>query len=312
MYLNIGLHSQTLKDSSGVISGSEITTGSLMSAFVKHDSVANVTRFSSGNYHLLEQNTIDLMIIEGWHPDLPVFIKDTRKFCPKAVILFWNLSFYGFNGVVKLDVDGFLTNSRKNALLLNKIKPTKFVMLAADLDNYKIEDFNILQGLDVTYLGFNHPNKSEALERLVLYEAKEFGLSIYGAGWENHPFLKECSKGILPINDIKKLYSNSKIVLGMTEERQRKSGMINNRVFEALSCGVCFISEYSSELERVFGDGIFFVKNEGDTKNNISKILENYHNLASHRRKVIEMIANKHTYSHRVIEILDFYKSFIQ
>ena len=309
--LHIGLHSQSLNDINGFISGSEITTGCLNSAFLKRLEVNKVSRFSSGKYAVKSQEEIDLMIIEGWHPDLPFFIEQTRIFNPKVIILFWNLSFYGFNGVVKLDIDGFLSNSRKNTLLLNRIKPTIFLMLAADPEVFKPNNLDTNLDYDVVYLGMFHQHKSNEMEQLILHEAKNFDLVIYGSGWDSNTKLNEYWKGKLPVNDIAKLYTSTKVVLGITEDRQRRAGMINNRVFEALACGSCFISEYSQEMENVFGDLIFFSKKSGDTKNNIENILQNYEQFKQHRIKARDLIIKEHTYDHRVSKILEFYQSLL-
>ena len=307
----IGLHSQSLNNSDGFVSGSEITTGYLMKAFLSKAEVDYVFRFSPGNYNLDSSLGIDLVLIEGWHPEVPYFVSLIRKVHPKAKIIFWNLSFYGFIGVLRLDVDGYLSNSKKNTVILNKIKPTKYVMLAADLIDIQNNEFQINRTKDVVYLGLNHTQKSEALEKLILHEAKSFDFSIYGTGWGNHVSLSPYWKGILPVNEIHALYSSSNVVLGMTEDRQRRSGMINNRVFEALSCGACFISEYFSELENVFGDLIFYSREKGDTKSTIEKILQDSERMINHRKKTVSFIKENHTYNHRVDDILSFYYSFL-
>ncbi|EGB04239.1 hypothetical protein AURANDRAFT_67384 [Aureococcus anophagefferens] len=43
--------------------------------------------------------------------------------------------------------------------------------------------------------------------------------------------------GALPSDEIARLYSEASVVLGTTDSSQRRLGMVNNRVFEALACG---------------------------------------------------------------------------
>lgn len=307
--LNIGLHSQTLRESSGIISGSEVTTDGLASAFLKEK--CGVFRFAPGKYNLIAANPLDLVIIEGWHLNLPEFIYLIRNYHPKAKILFWNLSFYGFNGVIKLDVDGFLSNSRKNVSLLNRFKPTIFLMLAADTNMFKFSDSEFPKQIDVVYLGMFHPKKEITFERLILQEASNFNLEIYGYGWETHPVLSAFAKGILPKDKMAGLYNNSKVVLGVTEDRQRRFGMINNRVYEALACGAFFISEYFAELEDEFGDMIFYSKKEGDTRMSIELILSNWHQMITHSQRVSSFIKDNHSYQHRIKEIMNFYQTLL-
>ncbi len=307
----IGLHSQTLNNSGGIISGSEITTNGIYNAFLKYQDEFQVLRFAPGNYENISASILDLVIIEGWHPSLPEFISVVRKFNAKVKILFWNLSFYGFNGVVKLDVDGFLSNSRKNTHLLNRIKPAKYLMLAADVDTFKLINSPKTVEREVVYLGMYHPSKSEAVEKLILHEASDFNLEIYGHGWETNPILNSYSKGVLPYHKMVSLYNSSKVVLGVTEDRQRKFGMINNRVFEALACGAFFVSEHFIELEQTFGDLIFYSKNIGDTRKSIKIILDNYEQFNSQRFNIISFIRNNHSYEHRTHEFISFYHDLL-
>jgi hypothetical protein len=308
--LNIGLHSQSLNNPNGSIAGSEITTAGLQAAFLKHPEINSVYRFAPDNYNDLLQGNLNLVIIEGWHPSVPSFIEKIRKANPLTVVLFWNLSFYGFNEVVNLNVDGFLSNSKKNMALLYKIKPSEYVMLAADSELFCPQNSIEKYKHDVTFLGMNHPNKSNEVINLILQNSTKFDLAIYGSGWETNVDFKPYWKGKLPVNDIPLLYSSSKVVLGITEDRQRKAEMINNRVFEALSCGTCFVSDYSPEMERVFGDTIFFSKEAGDTQKHIDKIINNYDDYTEHKKKAREIIIREHTYFHRVNQIMQFYKSF--
>ena len=78
----------------------------------------------------------------------------------------------------------------------------------------------------------------------------------------------------MPVNDIALLYSSAVAVLGTTESSQRKLGMINNRVFEALSCGSHFVSDHFAALEDEFGglDNIYFAKNKDDVTAALAEI----------------------------------------
>jgi hypothetical protein len=307
--LHIGLHAQTLRNADGTIAGSEITTAGLERAFLNHPLVSTVHRFAPDKLEGLEDLNLDLLIIEGWHPSLNGLIQRVRSSDPTTMILFWNLSFFGFNEVVKLDVDAFLSNSRKVASLLSKVKPTEFVMLAADTDIFRALKPLPEYQHQVAYLGMNHLHKSANVTDRILLEAASFNLAIYGTGWHNHASLSRHWKGKLPLNAIPDLYSSATIVLGTTEDRQRQAGMINNRVFEALACGAFFISEHSHELENTFGDSIFYSYGPGDTHEHIQAILDRPEQFEHRKQRAIELIRSQHDYRNRVTQILDFYAS---
>jgi hypothetical protein len=308
--LNIGLCSQTYLEPSGIVSGSEITTNGLAKAFLNLPEKPNVCRFTCSNYTTQVKGLLDLVIIEGWQWQLPECILWIRKHHPKVKIIFWNLSFWGFNGVVKLDVDGYLSNSIKNSQLLSKLKPTKFLMLAADDSEIYTDNVLMERPRNVVYLGMYHPSKSNEIEHIVLGASKEFDLEIYGTGWESHSSLSAYWKGVLPIQNVYSLYKSAKVVLGMTEERQARFGMINNRVFEALAAGACFISEPFAALQNTFGDIIFYSNNQEETKRHLQNILTHPDYFKAHRLAAMTFISRHHTYRHRVEEIMSFYSTF--
>jgi glycosyltransferase involved in cell wall biosynthesis len=310
--LNVGLHAQTLERADGLVAGSEVTTRGLQAAFGRLPGVKRVTRYGPGAYGSLEEDDLDLLIIEGWASTLQEFIRRARGAHPGVKVLFWNLSFFGIREIAGLDVDGYLTNSRKVAPILEKIAPTKYLMLAADPEEFKPVGLVEGYGHDVTYLGLFHARKSAGVLERMLYEARDFGLTIYGHGWGDHPVLRENWMGKLPSEDIARLYSSAKVVLGITEDRQRAAGMINNRVFEALACGACLISEYYPALEEVFGDTVLYSRRRGDTARHIESILEDGAYRRSLGRKGRELILMHHTYDHRVEEILSFYRGLCE
>lgn len=309
--ISIGLHSQTLNNKSGIIAGSEITTRGLMDSFSKLPFVKKIYRYAPGRYNSLSQDKPDLMVIEGWDRSLPEFISRVRKHSPGTIILYWCLSFFGFKHIVKFDVDGYLCNSRKVSSILNKIAPSKFVMLAADPDRFMPDTGKPEKAHRVVFLGMYHHSKSDDVVNLILKEAIPYGLSIFGYGWDKHPFFKACWKGVLPTDRIPELYNSAEVVLGMTEDRQRRAGMINNRVFEALSCGACFISEYSTEMEKLFGDVILFSEKPGDTGRILNAIFSGQINTGELSVKGRNIILNNHTYDVRVQSILKHYWSLL-
>lgn len=95
-------------------------------------------------------------------------------------------------------------------------------------------------------------------------------------------------------------------------DAQRSSGMINNRVFEALSVGAPLISDYFPALEDVFGDSILYVHQPGDVTRHVERLLDDVSRVhwekeeprARQRRRAI--IEGGHSWALRVEEMLDF------
>lgn len=95
-------------------------------------------------------------------------------------------------------------------------------------------------------------------------------------------------------------------------DAQRSSGMINNRVFEALSVGAALISDYFPSLEAVFGDSILYVHQPGDVARHVERLLDEASRAhweqkepreRQRRRAIIE---GGHSWAQRVEEMLAF------
>jgi len=181
-------------------------------------------------------------------------------------------------------------------------------MLAADHEEFRPSAPDPRYSHEVAYLGMYHPGKSASVVERMLGEASGYGLAIYGGGWDRHPSLSGCWRGLLPFEDIPKLYSSAKVVLGMTEERQKAAGMINNRVFEALSCGACFVSEYFPALEEAFGDAVLYSRRRGDTSRHLDRLLADDSGREEMASRGRELILRSHTYAQRTEEILGFFR----
>lgn len=278
----------------------------------------------------------DLIVIEGWFPLIHEFIQLSRSFSPKCVIIYYLLDpiYPGIIEIRNMDVDGFLTNSKVVETEMSSDYFIQYIALAADSNNLKPLP-NIERQFGAVYVGAGGImiNKKPQLRDMLLHAAP-FGLAIYGSHWENvlPKILRSYWKGSLPKDLLSQAYSSSDVVLAHTIDTQSKYGMINNRIFEALSCGSLLISEYSDVLNEEFKDNILFISVGEDVGYILqhlfcvtyqkyclgvnSTILSPFSSVSSLRtaddynlkRKLArDIILKKHTWNHRVIQILDFY-----
>ena len=120
-------------------------------------------------------------------------------------------------------------------------------------------------------------------------------------------------RGVLPLNDIAELYSNAKIVLGTTMEKQEELGMVNNRVFEVLSCGARLVIPRFEALEELFvggkeGLGVHYVDGDGDTSRIIEALLNDQSALvAGGNAAGRNFILREHSWDNRAATILDVF-----
>lgn len=112
------------------------------------------------------------------------------------------------------------------------------------------------------------------------------------------------------------VYGRALAVIGVTMDAQRESGMINNRVFEAMSVGAPLISEHFPALEDLFGDAVLYVRRPGDVTRHVEHLLHSHEvhegrdkieAYARQRRRA--MIEGGHTWALRVEDMLSFASS---
>ena len=154
--------------------------------------------------------------------------------------------------------------------------------------------------------GYMLSHKPELLQ--LLLDAVPFGLRLHGTQWNTVPILSNLSKGPLPRYELAEAYSSAHVVLASTIQTQDDYGMINNRIFEALSCGAIVITKYSQALADLNCDAILFVNSSLSLAYHLEAVIRNENNYATNLRLLARnFILNKHTWSHRVIQIIDFY-----
>eukprot|EP01042_Synura_sphagnicola_P001744 gene1744-2045_t len=142
----------------------------------------------------------------------------------------------------------------------------------------------------------------------MLLAARPYGLALYGSYWDEVSELRDIWKGVLPQNDLAKAYSSAAVVLATTIFDQGAMGMINNRIFESLSCGAVVISDNWPVLQREFGDVLFLANTTEDVAAFIRYILDHPEEMEARRQRGRELVIRRHTWSHRVIDILNLFK----
>eukprot|EP01041_Mallomonas_annulata_P002062 gene2062-4029_t len=305
--INIALHAQVSPAEKVV--GSVITTDGLKAAFQSRSDVQYVEIFYPFSYTKFFDISWDLILIEGWFPSISEFISLSRSNFPSTIIIFYCLdpTYPGLSLVRELDVDGYLTNSRIVQDYLDDFAPTKFVMLAAD-PLVMAPNITVARNWTAVYVGAGGGmiNYKPVLLGM-LQAALPFGLLLYGSHWNEVESLRHVWQGILPRYELSTAYSRAQLVIATTIESQANLGMINNRIFEALACGAVIISDDWPILREEFGDLLLYATHGDDVSVHIQYILEHPMEASIRREQARKLILHKHTWSHRVIEILDFF-----
>jgi len=189
--------------------------------------------------------------------------------------------------------DGLRTDCKQeNSLVLQ---------FATDLDVYNKKQYNSKLDYNVCFVGNKIRNEQTNQKFLLCVDNK--GLAIFGNqnGWN----IDKCY-GKISIEDEATLYSSSKICLNAHLDEHLKYGSFNFRIFNILACNGFLISDYSIHLEKEFKDCMVFTDGNEDLKNKVDYYLTNPEKTVKFRNNGLKLIQQKHTFKHRMNELLNW------
>ena len=149
---------------------------------------------------------------------------------------------------------------------------------------------------DCTFLGQGHHRLQmpEFKKELSTYFAPyhSFDFSVYGSGW---PQNQNRFKGVLPPNDIGKLYSSAKSSISVIEPEQYNNGMINNRYVELGFCKTPIITFQYPNIDWYGAESFLNVINSyDDFKNIVNKCINKDNNIIKKTEGMHTFIENQH------------------
>ena len=307
-------------DASGIIWGERIATRSEKKALERVFPGSRVLTLGRDDLPQLRELRVDLLISGYTGPHPPWRVDDIAEHVAGVTIL--KVVNHGdlLEEFSRINVDGFITNSRAACEILGRHRPAAYVPLAVDDDFGPVAAVDTYRA-DVTYLGSGgRGNKRPETTRHYLDPAKECDFHLWGAYWDQEywaPVSHEGTapndwhrywRGVLPLDDIATLYSSAKIVLGYHEDSQRAWGMWNNRVLEALACGAFLITDDACGLREEFGEAVEITSGGVET----TRLIARYLPLAAERRRRGEIgrriVQRRYTYSGWARAVRAFYE----
>jgi|TARA_B100001964_G_C14088177_1_gene533554 hypothetical protein len=141
-------------------------------------------------------------------------------------------------------------------------------------------------------MGFNRlTSEAYDLERKLFFSGGFAGIDfkIYGNGWPNWPEYK----GILPSEDIGKLYTSARSGIAIIAPAQRNMGMINNRYSEMGYCELP-ITTYKYDLDWFGAEKYLnFIENKEEAYTTIKDIIGNPSKYKSKSVELKKFVQNK-------------------
>lgn len=156
--------------------------------------------------------------------------------------------------------------------------------------------------------GFIFVGNSRNVERPCVPWAIEYGLplQVWGRMWGKWIDMKRYLVAeYIDNEDLGELYCRSRATLNDHWPDMKQYGFINNRIFDALACGLPIISDYHEVLHHIFPDEILYYSNRSEFNTCLNEILLNYPAIKAKVDGLHDRIQREYSFEARAKSFID-------
>ena len=160
------------------------------------------------------------------------------------------------------------------------------------------------RGKDYLFIG----NSRNVARPCVLWAAKDkLPLKIWGAGWKAMlgPDKTMVQDVFIENSDIPALYRSARVTLNDHWKDMLDYQFVNNRIFDALACGLPVISDCCDELREIFPDAVLYYSNQEEFKKCVAQLENDYDAIKARVDAQWPMIKEKYSFEARARELVE-------
>ena len=137
-------------------------------------------------------------------------------------------------------------------------------------------------------------------------------LHVWGGGWkEMIPDHTEIIEGDFKENEkLPELYRAAKVTLNDHWKDMLEYQIINNRVFDALACGLPVISDGCPEMKEIFPDAVLYYETKEEFDACVQKAEKEYPSLKEKALEQFEMIKKEYSFERRAEELIEIAEKY--
>lgn len=148
---------------------------------------------------------------------------------------------------------------------------------------------------------------TRSVPRPVVMDSVSAGLplTLVGAGWERFVDPRFVKQERIPPNELPAWFRAADIVLNDHWDDMRRWGIVSNRVFDALACGACVLSDAVPGMDELLDDA---VATFDDTETFVTRavaLLDAPNERAGRAERGRRAVLAAHTWEHRAVQLID-------
>ena len=149
------------------------------------------------------------------------------------------------------------------------------------------------------------------MERPAALWAAQYGLplQIYGRGWERFGLADRVIADYIDNERLGSLYARSRFTLNDHWDDMKEYGFINNRIFDALSCGLPVISDEHDALRHELPDEVLYFSTQTDFRRCMEEMILNYPRALERTRRGRDKVRAEFTFAARVAALIELVES---
>ena len=148
---------------------------------------------------------------------------------------------------------------------------------------------------------------SREVRRRIVDDVTALGhrLAVYGREWTPDLIDPSLVYGeSIDNRQLRRFYSSAQIVLNDHWEDMRANGFPSNRLYDAMACGACVVSDHLGELESEFEGAVATYEDRDQLAAQLERLLADDGLRRSLGARGRELVLARHTFAHRVNELL--------
>jgi|GEM_PF-4220447 len=181
--------------------------------------------------------------------------------------------------------------------------------------------FSLLQCTDPEEFNLSARNQERAgaifvgntrnIPRPCVQWAIEYGLDlrVWGRGWDEFIDTKYVMGGYISNEELGGLYQRSRFTINDHWNDMAAFGYINNRVFDALACGLPVISDHHDSLQEKFPDEILYYKNRDDFFRSLDTMQRDYDLMAEKTSSANRTVIDEFSFEKRAAQLIELINS---